>query len=209
MAGEATPLESEFALFSRFSRAFGHVMRGDLSVITNEIAYLATVMPVGELERAKNRSAQMAATVSKIAGLETDLEFGEISARELAHIFGARDVLFQNSPRVMVDRVKVERLALTIKQLVGCGESACDMTIGDGPHQEALELRIALESHSERPRQFSSWSSFASRERGERSVIDGVVADLIARAHSWTVSIKSDGTRLLCIVSIPCSRPQT
>lgn len=207
MAGEVTPLESEFSLFSRFSRAFGHVMRGDLSVITNEIAYLATVMPVGDLERAKNRSAQMAATVSKIAGLETDIDLGEISAHELAKIFGAREVFLHTSPMVMVDRVKVERLALTIKQLVGCSESARDMTLGDGPHREALELRIALESPSERPRQFSSWSSFASRERGERSVIDGVVADLIARAHSWPVSIKSDGSRLLCVVSIPCSHP--
>ena len=208
MAGEVTSLESEFALFSRFSRAFGHVMRGDLSVITNEIAYLATVMPVGDLQRAKNRSAQMAATVSKIAGLETDIELGEISARELARIFGAREVFFHNSPRVLVDRVKVERLALTIKQLVSCGELACDMTIGDGPDEAALELRIAVADPSERPRQFSSWSSFASRERGERSVIDGVVADLIARAHSWTVSIKSDGDRLLCVVSIPCVRSE-
>lgn len=208
MAGGGVQLESEFALFSRFSRAFGHVMRGDLSVITNEIAYLATVMPVGDLERAKNRSSQMAATVSKIAGLETDIELGEISACELARIFGAREVFFQAIPMVSVDRVKVERLAITIKQLVGRGESACDMTIGDGPNQEALELRIALHDPSERPRQFSSWSSFAVRERGERSVIDGVVADLIARAHAWTVSIKSEGDRLLCVMSIPCSRPQ-
>jgi hypothetical protein len=151
----------------------------------------------------------MAATVSKIAGLETDIELGEISARELAKIFGAREVFFQSVPMVSVDRVKVERLALTIKQLVTSGELVSDMTIGDGPHQHALELRISLEDSSERSRQFSSWSSFASRERGERSVIDGVVADLIARAHSWTVSIKPEGNRLLFVVSIPCSRPQS
>lgn len=193
-----TQVESEFSIFSRFSGAFSHVVRGDLSVITNEISYLATKMPPEELGRVRNRCSQIAATVSKIAGLQSDVSLSPASADTIARAFGA--ILPLESPEfIAIDAVKVERLASSLRQILPSSDASWRAEMREG---DAVLLSLHLPHHKGLGAQYASWSSFASKELGERSVVDAVVADLISRAHGWTVAIDSRGG-LRCMIRLP------
>lgn len=198
MTTETTQTESEFSIFSRFSRAFSHVVRGDLSVITNEVSYLATTMPSEELGRVRNRCSQIAATISKIAGLRSELSLSLVSVDAVARTLGAV-VPGSSDDSVAIDAVKVERLASSIRQIVpGVEASWTAHSRADG----CLSLSLHVPGQRGLGAQYASWSGFAAKELGERLVVDAVVADLIMRAHGWTVGIDSrDGLRI--VMSVP------
>lgn len=199
MTADTTRAESEVAIFSRFSRAFSHVVRGDLSVITNEVSYLATSMPCEELGRVRNRCAQIAATVSKIAGLKSEMSSEPMVAGQAAAIFGARltpDALGM----VSLDRVKIERLASIVRHLFGDGDVPWS---AEWSEQFGLALSIRVPKPSGLVRRYSSWSSFAAGELSERAVIDAVVADLIMRAHEWRLAIDVEDRCVACHIFIP------
>lgn len=199
MTADTTRAESEVAIFSRFSRAFSHVVRGDLSVITNEVSYLATSMPCEELGRVRNRCAQIAATVSKIAGLKSEVSSEPIAAEKAAAIFGAR-LSPGASGTVSLDRVKIERLASIVRHLFGDGDIPWT---AEWSEEFGLGLSIRVPKPSGLVKRYSSWSSFAAGELGERAVIDAVVADLIMRAHEWRLAIGVEDRCVACHIFIP------
>ena len=191
--------ESELAIFSRFSTAFSHLVRGDLSVITNEVSYLATTMPSEELGRVRNRCSQIAATVSKIAGLRGEMSPTPLGVDEVAAIFGAR-LGSSPSETISLDRVKIERLASSIRQIFADADTPW---IAEWSSENGLSLFLRIPNSRGQTRRYASWSSFAAGELGERSVIDAVVADLIMRAHDWRLGIELDERCLSCGVFIP------
>ncbi len=191
--------ESELAIFSRFSTAFSHLVRGDLSVITNEVSYLATTMPSEELGRVRNRCSQIAATVSKIAGLRGEMSPTPLGVDEVAAIFGAR-LGSSPSETISLDRVKIERLASSIRQIFADADTPW---IAEWSSENGLSLFLRIPNSRGQTRRYASWSSFAAGELGERSVIDAVVADLIMRAHDWRLVIELDERCLSCGVFIP------
>lgn len=199
MTANTTGGESEFTIFGRFSRAFSHVVRGDLSVITNEVSYLATQMPSEELGRVRNRCSQMAATISKIAGLQSDVTTTRLGADAAARIFGAA-LEGRGDDVVSLDCVKIERLASSIRQMLPASDTPWMAESSDG---SVLTLSRTIQSFQGAGARYASWSSFASKELGERSVIDAVVADLIMRAHGWRLALESSPHGLRCSLFIP------
>jgi hypothetical protein len=198
MTADTTRPESEVAIFSRFSRAFSHVVRGDLSVITNEVSYLATRMPCEELGRVRNRCAQIAATVSKMAGLRSEMAWEPIDVEKAAAIFGAR-LTPDASGMVSLDRVKIERLASIVRHLFGDTDVPWN---AEWSEHVGLSLSIRVPKPSGQVRRYSSWSSFAAGELSERAVIDAVVADLIMRAHEWRLAIDVEDRCVACHIFI-------
>jgi hypothetical protein len=199
MAADTPRGESELAIFSRFSRAFSHVVRGDLSVITNEVSYLATTMTCEELGRVRNRCSQIAATVSKIAGLRNDIAPTPLGADEAAGIFGAR-LSSSSSEMVLLDRVKIERLSSIVRQMFAEADTPW---IAEWSSEYGLTLSIRIPKSPGPIRRYASWSSFAAGELGERAVIDAVVADLIMRAHEWRLSVELEERLITCRIYIP------
>ena len=199
MAAHTPRGESELAIFSRFSTAFSHLVRGDLSVITNEVSYLATTMPSEELGRVRNRCSQIAATVSKIAGLRGEMSPTPLGVDEVAAIFGAR-LGSSPSETISLDRVKIERLASSIRQIFADADTPW---IAEWSSENGLSLFLRIPNSRGQTRRYASWSSFAAGELGERAVIDAVVADLIVRAHEWRVGIELDERCISCGVFIP------
>ena len=199
MTANTTRGESEFTIFGRFSRAFSHVVRGDLSVITNEVSYLATQMPSEELGRVRNRCSQMAATISKIAGLQSDVATTLIGVDAAARIFGVA-LEGGGDDVVSLDYVKIERLASIIRQMMPPSDAPWMAAAVDG---SVLTLSRSIQDFQGRGSRYASWSSFASKELGERSVIDAVVADLIMRAHGWRLAIESFPEGLRCSLFLP------
>ena len=199
MAADTTRGESEFTIFGRFSRAFSHVVRGDLSVITNEVSYLATQMPSEELGRVRNRCSQMAATISKIAGLQSDVATTQFAAGAAARIFGA--VLDNGCDDVVaLDCVKIERLASSMRQMLPASDDPWTAKMSS---EDTMTLSRSVPNHQGAGSRYTSWSSFASKELGERAVIDAVVADLIMRAHGWRLALESSPQGLRCAIFIP------
>jgi hypothetical protein len=199
MAADTPRGESELAIFSRFSRAFSHVVRGDLSVITNEVSYLATTMPSEELVRVRSRCSQIAATVSKIAGLKSEASPTWLAIDDVARIFGSR-LRAPTAERISLDRVKIERLASIVRQILGDSEAPW---MAEWSPQYGLALSVQISKSSGRSATYASWSSFAAGELGERSVIDAVVADLIMRAHQWRLGIELQEQLVRCRIFIP------
>jgi len=197
MVADTSRGESELAIFSRCSHAFSHVVRGDLSVITNEVSYLAARMPCEELGRVRNRCSQIASIVSKIAGLQGELSLSLVGTDAVARVFGA-SLDGASTDVVAIDAVKVERLASGIRQMIpGAGAA---WTARESEHGLCLSIRVPR--HQGLGARYGSWSGFASKELGERSVVDAVVADLIMRAHGWVIAIDSrDG--LQCDMRVP------
>jgi hypothetical protein len=189
MAIKSATFDSEFTIFSRFSQAFSHVVRGDLSVVTNELAYLASRLPSEDLSRVKNRCAQMAATISKIAGLESALRVSPVEATTLARVFSADPASALDETTVSYDPIKIERLATIIRQMCGEGGGAWSARVERESEAVFFSFVSPRGLEGEESKRFHSFSEFASRVLGERSVIDGVVADLIIRAHGWSVSL--------------------
>ncbi len=199
MAADTPRGESELAIFSRFSRAFSHVVRGDLSVITNEVSYLATTIPSEDLGRVRNRCSQIAATVSKIAGLKSEVCLSSLRIEEVARIFGAR-LPDSTSEMVSLDRVKVERLSSIIRQMLGNSDTLWQ---AEWSPECGLVLSIQVPKSPGPTGRYASWSSFAAGELGERAVIDAVVADLIMRAHDWRLVIELEERRMRCVIGGP------
>ncbi|MEN9844917.1 MAG: hypothetical protein RIS36_64 [Pseudomonadota bacterium] len=191
--------ESELAIFSRFSTAFSHVVRGDLSVITNEVSYLTTTMPSEELGRVRNRCSQIAATVSKIAGVSGEMAPTLFGVAQVAAIFGAR---LDSSPaeKISLDRGKIERLVSSIREIFGDTQT---LWTAEWSTEHGLSLCLKIPSSQGQIRRYTSWSSFAAGELGERAVIGAVVADLIMRAHDWRLGIELDERCISCGVFIP------
>jgi hypothetical protein len=199
MTGDTTRGESELSIFCRFSRAFSHVVRGDISVITNEVSYLATQMPSEELSRVRNRCSQMAATISKIAGLQSDLAITRLGPDAVARAFGTV-LIPQGEDVVLLDYVKIERLASSIRQMV---PSATTPWSAEYSAANKLTFSRTVDGFQGLGARYASWSSFASKELGERAVIDAVVVDLIMRAHGWSVSIESSAHSLRFALCVP------
>ena len=203
MIGDVVQGESEFTLFGRLTRALSHVARGYLSVITNEVSYLATKLPAAELGRARNRCSQMAATISMIAGLQEEMATSLVDWRKVLDIFGALYPSDDLSRVVSIDRVKIERLASILRQMLPGTDVLWRAKVHKEGEAEKLGLFKTISKGDGPSATYGSWSSFASKELGERAVIDGVVADLIMRAHGWTVLILSSPSEVECKLSIP------
>lgn len=203
MIGDVVQGESEFTLFGRLTRAFSHVARGDLSVITNEVSYLATKLPAAELGRARNRCSQMAATISMIAGLHEEMTTSFVDLRKVLDIFGALYPSDDLSRLISIDRVKIERLASILRQMLPGTDVMWRAQVHNEGEAERLGLFKTVSKVESPSATYGSWSSFASKELGERAVIDGVVADLIMRAHSWTVLISSSPSEVEFRLNIP------
>jgi hypothetical protein len=203
MAIKSATFDSEFTIFSRFSQAFSHVVRGDLSVVTNELSYLATRLPSEDLSRVKNRCAQMAATISRIAGLESALRVATVEASVLSRVFGASSEPGLDQVFLSYDPVKIERLATIVRQMCGDGSSSWTTQVDRDTEAFRISFVSPRRNESEETRQFHSWSDFASRVLGERSVIDGVVADLIMRAHGWGIWLSVTSCAVEGFITVP------
>jgi fatty acid desaturase len=77
----------------------------------------------------------------------------------------------------------------------------CRMISVNDPLINSLSIRVPKPSGL--VRRYSSWSSFAAGELGERAVIDAVVADLIMRAHEWRLAIGVEDRCVACHIFIP------
>jgi hypothetical protein len=110
------PAETEFTVCARLLRALSHIVRGDLSVITNDLAYLSAIAPPEELERPRARCASAAATLGKVNIITGSMSLEGVSlsgiVRELGGTYEVESALVRG------DSCKLAWIGQTLRGLI-------------------------------------------------------------------------------------------
>jgi len=202
--------ESELQVCARVLRALAHRIRGDLSVITNDLAYIATVIDPAEVERARSRCSRISTTLAHIGalgGLEARSTEGYLMPlSEVVAFFGVRGAGGEWHERFATYKVGVtgallNRLRPLLVGLIGDWEAfLCDQG-------QLLTDSISVLIRSSRSLDFSqsyrSLGSFAAERLGESSVVEAGLIDLILRDLRWSIAIESADRQVTLRLKIP------
>lgn len=193
--------KSEFVLCARLLRSLAHMIRGDLSVINNDLVYVSAMVGEGELERSRARCAQVAAVVGKLHALSPDEVRSEISGAELAAIFGAAVDDAAGSTKISVDSGAMRHVACALREVLGGYSATMSHTQDGGDKRGALSLVLTRDVVPGSGVSHDLFSSLAAVEKGERAVVDGCIIDIVLRNHGWMVDLSRPST---VVIRIPC-----
>jgi len=176
-------------------------VRGDLSVITNELAYIATLVDSEEIKFSRARCDKIADTLSAVSELvDTGIKAGT-NLSEVARIFEAKRFLPEfdtfsvtASPRLL------ERLVKAVRDILGAGYQVEVTDSGDSLAILRVEARVT--NHVGAKKSYSSISAFTADILGERFVVDAGVADLILRDHQWPARIDLEDRSVILTISV-------
>lgn len=203
---EIAPLtDSEWAVCARLLRALSHIVRGDLSVVTNDLTYLSSIAPPEELERPRARCASAAATLAKVnvitGCISSDGILLSSVVRELGSPLEVEQALVRGDPS------KLAWLGQTLRALFG---TITLRTVIRMPHE-----RVTFECDAPRSPErggarrvsglarYRSMGEYASRELGEREVVEASLVDLVLRGFGWELDMLSDERGVTLRVTAP------
>jgi hypothetical protein len=192
--------ETELELSARLLRSLAHRMRGDLSVVTNDLTYLSSILKPGEVDRSRARCATMVGVLSALSAFPTRSRRDRCALSELASKLLVQSV----DPRVAgmcvyVDLSAIAYAAQLFERLLGgwSGGVSCIT-----PDRSAMcELRF------KEPRTFlqdyCSVGSMTAAELGESAVVEGCLLDLVLRDHGWRVSLSCLDSSVIARILLP------
>jgi hypothetical protein len=206
-------IEESSRTLSVLSRALTHVIRGDLSVITNDLTYLGGMVPDGEVDRAKTRCANIAQFLGKLAVLQnaftprqcTLVDFSKSCLKS-----EVSDVAPWSGCEVRCDLQQAKVVFGIVTSLI-----SSPGTEGTSSATVNVEADMCTVLHSgarvdEPLGHYRVLSDFASSARGERAVVDAAVCDLILQMHGWSGVVSVTDTTVDVSVAIPwASRTET
>lgn len=192
--------ETELELSARLLRALAHRMRGDLSVVTNDLAFLASLVGPGEVDRSRARCAAMVGVLSTIGSLPIPVLRAACTLKELVSPLrlAPADKAFSEII-VCADLNAVEYTSQLLRHLLGdwSGFVSC----------EESDLAVVCELRFQQSRDFlqsyGSVGRMAAAELGERFVVEGCLADLILRDHGWKITLSCSCSQVLIRIEIP------
>ncbi len=178
---------TDTSLLAVLSRALIHVIRGDLSVITNDLTYLGGVVSEEEVARAKARCANIAQFVGKLAVLQNSSETRPATLVELLRAAPPAGDLTAGSMTSIIgcNAQQGSFVFMTLSALLGSGEGTGKVTSAVDVKDGVCRLLLAKERTDELLGSYPTLSGFALRARGERSVVDAAICDLILQASGW------------------------
>jgi hypothetical protein len=182
-------------------------VRGDLSVVTNDLCYLGTVISPDEVERPKMRCAHIGQVVGKLSILEGALEISPCTVEALlGHDVELREDGADEDRAILLLRCDIKRARFvldTLASLVGCrgaAHSSRPDKAGQGP---VCAISFVRARSAEAVASYPCFSEFAAQVWGERSVVDAALCDLIVKAHGWRSSAVVSETNVELEVDIP------
>jgi hypothetical protein len=198
-AAQIKTLEVVFKLL----RALAHRVRGDLSVLNNDLAYLATVMGESEVGRSRVRLSQIAGMMGEIGALNEGAGSKNLSALDgLSPIIsGSQKLVGGELLDGLYIAVQLDQLLLVgriLNELFGVWNIA-ELSLRDRELlRVALVPRLSFSDKLAQGERFGSITEFIEANYGERLVVRGGIADLILLAHGWQVLI-GDGQVTVCV----------
>lgn len=190
--------ESE-ELFSRFLKASTHLIRGDLSVISSELTFLAGLVGDDQVALGRKRCAAVAQTLSIISsGCSVGVQ-ETISSEELARAFGTECSV----PGVLVvcERLRLLHFVEELEQLLGPWSGVISF---DG----AVRIELAHASHQQcdSDDEFDSISAYVAQSAGDKAVLRSVLVDLFFRSQGWAVRVERSQRALRLSLTVPCEK---
>ncbi len=167
------------------------MIRGDLSVITNDLTYLAGIVPPGEVERAKTRCANIAQFLGKLSVLQNGSALQECSLAEFARSCLESEVADavreQGLNRVVrCDLQQARFVFATVAGLIA-PQGVAGVSRGAVDIEADVCTIVRTQARIDEPvRCYSTLSDFASGARGERAVVDAALCDLVLQTHGWS-----------------------
>lgn len=199
------PAETEFAVCARLLRALSHIVRGDLSVITNDLAYLSAVTSAEELERPRARCASAAATLGKVNVITGSLSSRGVPLAAIVREFGALPVA--ESVLIRGDESKVAWIARTLRSLLG---EFVVRGVAPAPSErfviECVATGAATNVHprdSASIERYRSFGDYAARELGEREVVEASLVDLLFHGFGWGLDLMREEASLTLRITVP------
>ena len=197
---------TEFQLCSSLSRALAHRLRGDLSVVTNDLAYISTIVDPSEVARARTRCIRMADALAVLGVLPGELELQLLEIESIANLFEIRPVIPNASwGRLLVDPRQLEQFTTLLKDLIGSWSGPVTPVVAQDIYESDFSpvFKFIFSEQKELRQRYFSLADFSLAELGERSVVEGCLADLIVRAHNWRVEIEQEGPLVVMWMMIP------
>ncbi len=196
---QAKTLEVVFKLL----RALAHRVRGDLSVLNNDLAYLATVVGDSEVERSRGRLTQIAGIMGEICALNQGAGYQNISALDALSpiLYGCQNLVGGEILKglcITAQREQLVSLGRIFNELFGPLERA-ELSLKD-PNMLNVMLTPSL-SISDKPargERCSSITEFVEGALGERLIFKGGIADLILLGHGWQALV-GDNRITVCV----------
>lgn len=193
--------ERELQLCSRMLRSLAHRVRGDLSVITNDLAYMATLVNPSEVERARDRCSLIAVLMASFDALTEVEPKKEISLESLFRLFGISQEVqgAECAGQVKGSDVQLRQAQILMSELLGSWVARRQYA----PEHRELIITLELNRSTDVVGAYRSISAFVGRELGERFVVEAGVIDLILRDHGWLVRVVSENNQTRCILTVP------
>ncbi len=192
----SAPAEKEVAVSARLLRALSHIIRGDLSVVTNDLSYLSTIAPSEECMRPRARCESAAATLAKVNIITSGVFLESVWLVDVVRELGSGvDV---DPVKLQADVSKLSWIGQTLRTLLG------PLTFqGATPESEGY---VGIKWLASRPLGhsrggcFASISEYAGHELRERDVIDAALLDLVFQSFGWKQSIEASTDSItLCL----------
>lgn len=183
-------------LFSRFSKALAHLIRGDLSVVSSELRYLAGLVGDDEVALARKRCTAIAQTMSMISSGYISGVQEEISVEELAEAFGidcdAHEVA------VVCERARLLHCVGELQSLFGDwrGDILCDGTV-------RIKLSFVQRPASTAEGEYRSISAYVARKVGDGDVLQSVLVDCFLYSQGWEVQLVHSEGALSVSLTVP------
>jgi hypothetical protein len=200
--GESGP-DSEFELTTRLLRSLAHRIRGDLSVITNDLVYLASCYGSEEIERPQARCESIAASLGMVNLLTSGGERERVGVDVVERVL--RLSVTDTEEIVSSFSLHVERMKHAMRfmyDLLGPWEGtirALESSRG------IVTCRFRFLKRGSLTKYYSALSELAEAELGEKFVVEATLFDLILRDHDCSFCFESDGKATVCTVLIGVS----
>jgi hypothetical protein len=195
-------VDSERELCARLLRALAHRIRGDLSVVTNDLSYISTLIDPVEVERSQERCRKIASELGVLRVLTGGFEMQAVALPVLCSHFGISDVqdsLYSNF-RVSLDEKVLKQTVVMMTELLGGWSSSVEEANGEF---SGVSIRLEWRPCDYRLESVSSFSAGVSSCIGERGVVPAVLVDFVFRAFGWSTEMFGDGDTLTLEVFIP------
>lgn len=193
--------EDSYRFISAMMRALAHTVRGDLSVVTNDLSYFSTLLPEGETDRSRARCAAVVANLSRLVLLQGDLVMSEVREEELCRVVGVTEVAAPLSGVVRADPAKLSLVLQEVeKVLLGERSGACVRRYESVSAHGEGGLSVVFSGVNEGfvgLSIYTSLSQFAAARRGERYVVSAAAADLVLLSHGWESRVEEWGEGVL------------
>ncbi|MFN4894956.1 MAG: hypothetical protein ACK5GN_14760 [Pseudomonadota bacterium] len=197
--------QSELYLCARLLRSLAHRVRGDLSVITNDLAYIATVVDPSHVERARNRCGRISEGLGHIGALSEADEKVVVPSTIVLRTLGVAEAesAIGESLGCKVSRKLIESLVQVLREVIGEWKVCVHGSAHCSQEGEPLTVELFSLRSAEFAAEYPSFMAYAEAQLGERLIVEAGLIDLIVRDHQWSMAVGCVDHRVVIRARIP------